>query len=152
MGKLSGRRGPDPGQGGVPQKPIDIAVAKRAASIGCTNEEIAALMGISTSLLYEKLAEPRSELKRAIMEAKETGRTTLRRLQWQRANAGSDTMLIWLGKQLLGQREPKQEFDVNHNTPVTTASDADLLAIARRSGGMVAASEADKKRSNGMVH
>lgn len=26
-------------------------------------------------------------------------------MQWQRAKAGSDTMQIWLGKQLLGQRD-----------------------------------------------
>ena len=45
------------------------------------------------------------ELQRAIDEGRDQGRATLRRLQWQRAHAGSDTMLIWLGKQMLGQRD-----------------------------------------------
>lgn len=151
MGKRSGRDGPDPGEGGRPEKLIDVAVAKRAASIGCTIEEIAAVLGVSQRHLYDRLNED-PELKRAIGEARETGRTTLRRLQWQRANAGSDTMLIWLGKQLLGQREPKQEFDVNHNTPIASATDADLIAIARRGSGMAAATPKDQKRPNGMVH
>lgn len=30
---------------------------------------------------------------------------TLRRLQWKAAEGGNATMLIWLGKQLLGQKD-----------------------------------------------
>ena len=47
----------------------------------------------------------------AIDEARESGKATLRRLQWQRATAGSDTMCIWLGKQLLGQRDRQEDAD-----------------------------------------
>ena len=42
-----------------------------------------------------------------------TGRATLRRLQWQRANGGADTMLIWLGKQMLGQKDKVETEAIN---------------------------------------
>jgi hypothetical protein len=49
--------------------------------------------------------EQDKELNDAIEKGRGMGKVTLRRLQWDRAQAGSDTMLIWLGKQLLGQRD-----------------------------------------------
>ena len=42
---------------------------------------------------------------------KAIGRAKLRRLQWQSAIAGSDTMLIWLGKNGLGQRDKMAHTD-----------------------------------------
>jgi hypothetical protein len=39
----------------------------------------------------------------------EEGRMSLRRLQWKKAQEGNTTMLIWLGKQYLGQSD-KQEL------------------------------------------
>ena len=44
-------------------------------------------------------------LVQAIENGRANGRQTLRRLQWQAANEGNSTMLVWLGKQLLGQRD-----------------------------------------------
>jgi hypothetical protein len=41
----------------------------------------------------------------AVEQARGQGRATLRRRQWHRANNGSDTMLIWLGKNMLGQSD-----------------------------------------------
>ena len=40
-----------------------------------------------------------------IKSAKDRGRSSLRRHQWELAQKGNPTMLIWLGKQLLGQRD-----------------------------------------------
>lgn len=97
-------KGPPKGEGGAPRKDIDINVLKRAASIGCTIDEIAALLGIGRQTLYDHLKRD-PELQQALDESRDQGRATLRRLQWQKANAGSDTMLIWLGKQMLQQRD-----------------------------------------------
>lgn len=99
-----GERGPQPGEGGAPPKWIDLDVVKRAASLGATIGEIAVLTGVGRRTFHTRL-EKDETLKAAIEEGRERGRMALRRLQWQRANAGSDTMLIWLGKQLLGQRD-----------------------------------------------
>jgi hypothetical protein len=89
---------------GRPFAEIDLAVVRRAAGLGCTHEEIAVLVGVTRETIQRRLID-NPDVQVAIAEGRENGRTTLRRLQWQRANAGSDTMLIWLGKQLLGQRD-----------------------------------------------
>jgi hypothetical protein len=65
---------------------------------------MATAIGMDRSNFYNKVkAEP--ELAEAIERGREVGRTRLRRLQWQGAEKGNATMLIWLGKQLLGQRD-----------------------------------------------
>lgn len=74
--------------------------------IQCTGEEIAGAMGMSYDTLERackrdhnmKFAEY-SELKRA------EGKASLRRAQWKAAQDGNPTMLVWLGKQMLGQRD-----------------------------------------------
>jgi hypothetical protein len=89
---------------GRPKAHIDIAVVEGAASIGCTTGEIATVLGIARQTLFDRLkTDP--ELQEAMQRGCEQGRTTLRRLQWKQAHAGNTTMLIWLGKQLLGQRD-----------------------------------------------
>lgn len=114
MGKKSGKRGPDPGEGGAPVKVINVEVMRRAATIGCTNEEICALLGIAPATFYNHLnADP--DLQAAIDEARGQGRGTLRRLQWQRASGGDSTMLIWLGKQMLKQRDKMAHTDEDGN-------------------------------------
>ena len=95
---------PHKNPGGRPPAVIDLMTVERAASIGCTVEEIAAILGIARSTLFERKANDPA-IEDAIEKGRETGRATLRRLQWDRAQQGSDTMLIWLGKQMLGQRD-----------------------------------------------
>jgi hypothetical protein len=111
------RRGPLPGEGGAPPKVIDAEVAKRAASIGCTRDEIAAVLGVSPATLYNALKADET-LRADIEEGLNHGRATLRRLQWQQANNGNATMLIWLGKQLLGQKD-HVELGSDPNRPIS---------------------------------
>jgi hypothetical protein len=72
--------------------------AEELASIGCTMNEIGAVMGLSVSTLERRFDEP-------IKRGREKGRETLRRKQWDLAMKGHPTMLIWLGKQMLGQAD-----------------------------------------------
>src|SRR5271154_1862075 len=90
--------------GGRPPKEIDLTVVERAAGIGCTVEEIAAVCGVAKSTFYEHM-ERDDTIEMAIDRGKQTGRATLRRMQWKGANDGNPTMLIWLGKQMLGQKD-----------------------------------------------
>jgi hypothetical protein len=108
MGRRSG-----PGSGAV----IDLGIVERAASIGCTRDEQAALTGVAPATFYKHLAEDP-----AVQEAHEygaaKGRATLRRAQWKAAvTDGNPTMLVWLGKQLLGQRDTQstQTLDKDGN-------------------------------------
>ena len=78
---------------GRPPAVIDLLTVERAASIGCTVEDIAALLGLSRKTIYNHM-EQDPELAEAMDRGRGIGRASLRRMQWEKAEAGSDTMLI----------------------------------------------------------
>lgn len=93
---------------GRPRKVIDAKLVEQLASIQCTDEEIAAICGVShDTLLRRKNDDP--VFLEAIEQGRAKGRVSLRRMQWKAATTGNPTMLIWLGKQLLGQRDKIEE-------------------------------------------
>lgn len=92
---------------GRPPAVIDLATVERCAEIGCTVEEIAAVLGIAESTLHSHMANDPS-VKATIDRGRGNGKHSLRRMQWQGVQAGNPTMLIWLGKQMLGQRDHKE--------------------------------------------
>ena len=96
----------DASKGGRPRFDFSdkLPLVRKLASIQCTDEEIAAGIGCSQDTLARgRKREP--DLDAAILEGRANGRMSLRRAQYQRAMDGNPAMLIWLGKQILGQRE-----------------------------------------------
>ena len=89
---------------GRPPAVIDLLTVERAASIGCTVEDIAALLGLSRKTIYNHM-EQDPELAEAMDRGRGMGRASLRRMQWEKAEVGDTSMLIWLGKVLCGQRD-----------------------------------------------
>ena len=86
--------------------------------------------------LLDHISQPRArdpEFQRIVDEARASGRATLRRLQWQRANGGADTMLIWLGKQMLGQKDKVETEATNthHNSGAFVLGKGDPAEIAQ---------------------
>lgn len=81
---------------------IDPQQVFELASIMCTDEEIAAVMKVNRVTIASHFEE---ELKNGRL----VGKMSIRRAQFKRALEGSDAMLIWLGKQLLGQHDPRPE-------------------------------------------
>ena len=77
---------------------IDTEQVEKLASFGCTNIEIGAFFGCSPDLLEKSYSE-------YLTKGRDKGKIRLRQLQWKAAEAGSHTMLIWLGKQILNQSE-----------------------------------------------
>src|SRR6185436_19756576 len=95
------KNGPAPGEGGAPVKELDLNIVQKLAMIQCTDKEIAACLDVSEdTITRRKQNDP--EFLEVLERGRGTGRMSLRRRQWERAQAGSDTMLIWLGKQILG--------------------------------------------------
>jgi hypothetical protein len=85
---------------GRPKIVIDYPLVERLAHIQCTQEEISNIMGISVDTLT------RDETFCGIYKkGMESGKSSLRRLQWKGAEAGNMTMLVWLGKQYLKQTD-----------------------------------------------
>ena len=86
------------------RKEIEIPVEKirQLASIGCTDEEVALIAGIDDSTLQRRFAP-------LLKEGRAAFKAEIRRMQWKRCLDGSDTMLIFLGKVVLHQKE-RTEF------------------------------------------
>lgn len=83
---------------GRPPIEIDADQVFKLAQIGCKNQEIADYFSCSPETIERRfapeLAKGRSEL-----------RMSLRRWQLESAKRGQVVMLIWLGKQMLGQQD-----------------------------------------------
>lgn len=88
-----------------PKKEIDYDLVSKLAHIHCTQEEIADILGISSRTLQKD-----AEFLRVYKKGMNVGKMSLRRKQFDAINKGNVTMLIWLGKQLLGQRD---DIDLN---------------------------------------
>ncbi len=103
---MSGAKMEKTNKGGRPRFDFSdkIRLVRNLASIQCTDEEIAAGIGCSQDTLARGRKRDQ-ELDAAIIEGRANGRMSLRRAQYQKALDGNPTMLIWLGKQVLGQRE-----------------------------------------------
>jgi hypothetical protein len=95
-----------------PARPIDLKLLEDLARIQCTDEEMASILGF-TREGFRKRKQRQPELVGIIEKGKEAGQCSLRRLQWKSATNGNIAMQIWLGKQYLGQREPRHEVEVN---------------------------------------
>ena len=96
---------------GRPKLDIDSEQVEKLAQIQCTNVEIAAFFGCDESTIRDRFPEQ-------LKKGREAGKISLRRKQFQVAQGGNVSMLIWLGKQYLGQTD-KPVGDGNETpTPV----------------------------------
>jgi hypothetical protein len=74
--------------------------------IQCTQDEICSVLGMSDTTLNRRLKERDIENFEALYKKENAdGCKSLRRMQWDAAENGNATMLVWLGKQYLGQRD-----------------------------------------------
>ena len=86
---------------GRPEKEFsekDIEQIKTLARCHCPDNEIAAYLGCGESTI-------RRHFGTLLKEARDTGKANLRAKQYRLAMEGDKTMLIWLGKQILGQKD-----------------------------------------------
>lgn len=85
-------------------------------SIQCTQAEIAEAFDCSIDTLARRIKDKYKQDFAVIYEQKRgAGKISLRRAQWQKAVEGKDTtMLIWLGKQYLGQSDKGEDEDQRH--------------------------------------
>ena len=88
QGKLIGRD----------KKPVPAADVFKLAAIGCKDHEIAEWFGVDQNTL-------RYNFSVELIKGRETLKQSLRRKQIEVAMSGNAVMLIWLGKNLLGQSD-----------------------------------------------
>ena len=90
---------------GAGRKPVefDPVELEKLCSLNCTHEEIAAWFRCSVRTI-EKLSK-NPEFGELMARGRAKGRISVRRAQMKLLEAGNATMGVWLGKQLLGQRD-----------------------------------------------
>jgi len=125
---------------GRPRTQINWEEFDKLCTLHCTLSEIAAWFKcdektIETACLREK----KQTFSDYYKSASATGKMSLRRWQMKAAEKGNPAMLIWMGKQLLGQ---KDKSTVEHE--FSNLSDADLISRATSAlGGVLSAGNSD---------
>ena len=76
---------------GRPNKKVDEKVIANLSQIGCTQEEIGSVVGISARTLQRRYAD-------LVAENKNIGKASLRKKLWEKALKGDPKLLIWLSK------------------------------------------------------
>ena len=103
---------------GRPKKDFDLEMVENLASIGATYEDMAGVFDCSVSTIEERMrhdpSEEGGEFSRAHKKGQARLKVSLRREQLKLARQGNPTMLILLGKQMLGQKDKsKTESEVS---------------------------------------
>ena len=81
---------------------IDTIQLQKLATLGCTNKEMADFFGCSADLLEKSYSE-------FLVKGRAEQKIRLRQLQWKSAQNGNVTMQIFLGKNMLGQKDRFEE-------------------------------------------
>lgn len=102
---------------GRPRKEIDKQKFETLCAIFCTEEEIANIFDCSIDTVNNWCKRTyKATFSEVYKKKSSTGKMSLRRMQYKAAEAGNVSMLIWLGKQYLGQKEQQE----------TTISDSNI--------------------------
>jgi len=135
---------------GRPEKSVDYKILAELCHIQCTGLECASVLGMDYASLERHVRKETGKTFSEYWEEKAAGgRKSLRRKQWDVAQSGDKTLLIWLGKQYLGQTDKRQiesTGKLEHSFSETEASLKDMsqeeLFVIR---GLLARIEEKKK-------
>lgn len=101
---------------GRPPKEIDQTAFEELCKLHCTHSEICSTLSSARETIEAWCVRTYGEdLSSAYKRFSEMGNPSLRRLQFKSAHSGNATMLIWLGKQWLGQRDREEEKQLSPN-------------------------------------
>lgn len=97
-----------------PEKPIDWDRVDALLEAGCIATEISSHFNITNPTLYDRCMKKYGvTFTDYCAEKKKKGDSLLKEVQFQKALSGDNTMLIWLGKNRLKQKE-NPEDEANH--------------------------------------
>ena len=108
---------------------IDFVELEKLCTLQCTHQEIAAWFNISVRTIDTRRKQ--SQFYEAMERGKAIGRISVRRAQMRLLEAGNATMGVWLGKQLLGQRDiVTNEHTGSAGGPIQLAVKPDLSQLS----------------------
>ena len=85
---------------------IDTKEVFKLAKLGCTNKEIGDFFGCSPDLLEKSYSE-------FLIKGMAKQKMRLRQLQWKACESGNVSMLIFLGKNMLGQQDKIEQTELD---------------------------------------
>ena len=116
---------------GRPPIEFDLAAVEGLGRIGATAVEMAHILPASQSTIEHRMADRESDFSKAYQRGRSLLNGSVRRKQIEVAMAGNVTMLIWLGKQLIGQTD-RAEHAIEHlNLDVSSLTDDQLARLAK---------------------
>lgn len=121
---------------GRPKAKIDWKKVANLCKAGCCGVEIAANIGINENTLYERCEIDNQMLFSEFLRLnKANGNSLLRGVQFKKAMSGDNTMLVWLGKNRLGQTDKASiestNSNINANVNIETENINDTEEIFR---------------------
>ena len=128
---MSDEREQEKNLGGRPRVDIDYDQLKKLCVIQCTGEECAAMLGLDYETLNRRLKQDgHGGFKEYFAQNSSGGKASLRRRQFQAAMEGQPTMLVWLGKQWLGQTD-RQETTLQgpNEGPIQTSHSIEFVGV-----------------------
>lgn len=107
---------------GRPKKELDVDVIAKLSQIGCTQEEIGSVVGISARTLQRRYAD-------LVAENKNKGKASLRKKLWQKAMSGqgNEKLLIWLSKNELNMVDKVHTTQAVEPLPLIIDAKADEI-------------------------
>ena len=114
---------------GRPRVRIDPAELEKLYGLQCTDEEVAAFLGVSTrTLARRKQVKKYAEV---VDRAKAKGRVSVRRSLFRLAAAGNIAAAIFLAKNLLGYKDiVSNEHSGPDGSPIQLANKPDLSQLS----------------------
>ncbi len=92
--------------------PIDWDVVDKMLEAGCLGSEIAGELGFSRHTLYDRcVAEKKILFSDYSFDKKNKGDGRLRISQYKKALKGDNTMMVWLGKNRIGQKDNPETIE-----------------------------------------
>lgn len=131
-----------------------LKIVKGLGNIQATGKECAAVLGV-TEPTWLKFKKDHPSVENAFRDGIGNGLASLRRRQFEAAQAGNATMLIWLGKQYLDQRDQQQTIHTGPNggpiktVDLTNMSDDDLNRLEAIFGPLAGGAGSDAEPDQG---
>src|SRR5580693_5597669 len=111
-----------------PRVKIDVAELEKLYGMQCTDEEVAAFVGVSTRTLARR--KEVSKFAEVIDRAKARGRVSVRRALFRLAAAGNIAAAIFLAKNLLGYKDiVNNEHSGPNGSPIQFSTTPDLSQL-----------------------
>jgi hypothetical protein len=126
--------------GGRPRKELTDGDFQRLVAmirIQCTQDEICGVFDMTAETLNTRLEERgEGSFSTLFKKHSDEGKASLRRMQWKAAEAGNPTMLVWLGKNMLGQSD-KLMHGNDPDNPLPSGAPDDLIAALNSIAGKI---------------